>query len=33
MLEDAILIQVNGTEVLLSHVVRQLGVADNLRFF
>ena len=33
MSEDAILIQVNGTEVLLSHVVRQLGVADNLRFF
>ena len=33
MVEDAILIQVNGAEVLLSHVVRQLGVADNLRFF
>ncbi len=28
-----VLIQVNGTEVLLSHVVRQMGVADNLRFF
>ena len=33
MAEDAILIQVNGTEVLLRHVVRQMGVADNLRFF
>ncbi len=33
MAEDAMLIQVNGTEVLLSHVVRQMGVADNLRFF
>ena len=33
MAEDATLIQVNGAEVLLSHVVRQLGVADNLRFF
>ena len=31
--ENAILIQVNGAEVLLSHVVRQMGVADNLRFF
>ena len=31
--EDAILIQVNGTEVLLSDIVRQMGVADNLRFF
>ena len=33
MAEDATLIQVNGAEVLLSHVVRQMGVADNLRFF
>ena len=33
MAEDATLIQVNGTEVLLSQVVRQMGVADNLRFF
>ena len=33
MVEDAILIQVNGAEVLLRHVVRQMGVADNLRFF
>ena len=33
MVEDATLIQVNGTEVLLSHIVRQMGVADNLRFF
>ena len=33
MLEDAILVQVNGAEVLLSHVLRQMGVADNLRFF
>ena len=33
MSEDAILIQVNGAEVSLRHVVRQLGVADNLRFF
>ncbi len=33
MVEDATLIQVNGAEVLLSHVVRQMGVADNLRFF
>ena len=32
MVEDATLIQVNGTEVLLSQIVRQLGVADNLRF-
>ena len=31
--EDAILIQVNDTEVLLRDIVRQLGVADNLRFF
>ena len=28
-----VLIQVNGAEVLLSDIVRQLGVADNLRFF
>ena len=33
MVEDAILVQVNGAEVLLSLVVRQMGVADNLRFF
>ena len=33
MVEDAILIQVNGAEVLLSDIVRQMGVADNLRFF
>ena len=28
-----VLIQVNGAEVLLSQIVRQMGVADNLRFF
>ena len=33
MAEDAILVQVNGAEVLLHDVVRQMGVADNLRFF
>ena len=33
MAEDATLIQVNGTEVRLRHVVRQMGVDDNLRFF
>ena len=33
MSEDATLIRVNGSEVLLSQVVRQMGVADNLRFF
>ena len=33
MVEDAILVQVNGAEVLLSQVVRQMGVANNLRFF
>ena len=33
MVEDAILIRVNGAEVRLRHVVRQMGVADNLRFF
>ena len=33
MVEDATLIQVNGAEVLLRQVVRQMGVADNLRFF
>ena len=33
MSEDAILIQVNGIAVSLHHIVRQLGVADNLRFF
>ena len=33
MVEDATLIQVNGTEVRLRQVVRQMGVADNLRFF
>ena len=33
MSEDATLIQVNGIAVLLRDVVRQMGVADNLRFF
>jgi len=33
MAEDATLIQVNGIAVSLRHVVRQMGVADNLRFF
>ena len=33
MSEDATLIRVNGIAVSLRHVVRQLGVADNLRFF
>ena len=33
MSEDATLIRVNGVEVSLRHIVRQLGVADNLRFF
>ncbi len=33
MSEDAILVQVNDVEVSLHHVVRQLGVADNLHFF
>ncbi len=33
MVEDVTLIQVNDAEVLLSHVARQMGVADNLRFF
>ena len=33
MVEDVTLIQVNDTEVLLRDIVRQLGVADNLRFF
>ena len=33
MSEDATLIRVNGTEVSLHHIVRHLGVADNLRFF
>ncbi|MXZ08941.1 MAG: hypothetical protein F4Y79_05785 [Gemmatimonadetes bacterium] len=28
-----VLIQVNDAEVLLSQIVRQMGVADNLRFF
>ena len=28
-----VLIQVNGTEVFLRDVIRQMGVADNLRFF
>ena len=28
-----VLIQVNDAEVLLRHVIRQMGVADNLRFF
>ena len=33
MSEDAILVQVNGIAVSLHHIVRQMGVADNLRFF
>ena len=33
MSEDATLIQVNGIAVSLHHIVRQMGVADNLRFF
>ena len=33
MVDDATLIRINGTEVSLRHVVRQMGVADNLRFF
>ena len=33
MAEDATLIQVNGIAVSLHHIVRQMGVADNLRFF
>ena len=33
MAEDAMLIQVNSIAVSLHHIVRQLGVADNLRFF
>ena len=33
MSEDAVLIQVNSTTVSLRQVVRQMGVADNLRFF
>jgi len=33
MVEDATLIQVNGIAVSLHHIVRQMGVADNLRFF
>ena len=33
MSEDAALVQVNGIAVSLRHVVRQQGVADNLRFF
>ena len=33
MVEDAMLVQVNDVEVSLRHVVRQMGVADNLRFF
>ena len=33
MVEDAILVQVNDVEVSLRQIVRQLGVADNLRFF
>ena len=32
-IEDAVLIEVNGTAVSLRHIVRQLGVADDLRFF
>ena len=31
-IEDAVLIEVNGTAVGLRHIVRQLGV-DDLRFF
>ena len=33
MSEDATLIRVNGIAVSLNRIVRQLGVADNLRFF
>ena len=33
MVEDATLIQVNGIAVSLRDVMRQMGVADNLRFF
>ncbi|MCY3871463.1 MAG: peptidylprolyl isomerase [Gemmatimonadetes bacterium] len=33
MSEDAILVQVNGIAVPLRHIVRQMGVADNLLFF
>ena len=33
MVEDATLIQVNGIAVSLRHVVRQMGVANNLNFF
>ena len=33
MSEGTILVQVNGIAVPLRHVVRQMGVADNLRFF
>ena len=33
MVEDTTLIQVNGTEVFLRDVLRQMGVDDNLRFF
>ncbi len=33
MVDDATLIWVNGTEVSVRHIVRQMGVADNLRFF
>ena len=33
MVEDVILIRVNSIAVSLHHIVRQLGVADNLRFF
>ncbi|MCY3684054.1 MAG: peptidylprolyl isomerase [Gemmatimonadetes bacterium] len=33
MVGDVTLIRINGAEVLLSDIVRQMGVADNLRFF
>ena len=33
MVDDATLVWVNGTEVSVRQVVRQMGVADNLRFF
>lgn len=33
MVEDTILVQVNDIAVSLRYVLRQMGVADNLRFF
>ena len=33
MSEDTILVKVNGIAVPLRHIVRQMGVDDNLRFF